>query len=275
MYRMHHYPAHISTRKLAAGPSYPWYPDAAINSASMLAPLGAFWELQGDPEVGGGNSFIYVRNGATALAAGDIVGYTLPAASTVTASGSDTQVIVTGGGALTVNAEVGNWLFVRNTTSNGGGSVLRRIKENSATAITISKKEPNSPSGAADIDKLVLAATNGDVTAIIRPWRVAPLTATGGAGPWVPVGVALGTVAANAYTILQVAGLGLVKALGQTTAVLVAGKPAQAISATDGVLTGAATASPLFGAGVIVPLAPVDSATALVIPAQFNFFGNL
>lgn len=275
MYRMHHFPAYLSTRKLAGGPSYPWYPDAAINSTTPLAPLGAFWELQADPEVGGGNAFIYVRNGATALAAGEIVGYDLPAASTVTASGSDTQVVVTGGGALTVNAEANNWVFIRNTTSDGGGSVLRRIRSNSATALTISTKDPNSPSGAADVDKLTLAATNGDVTAIIRPWRVSPLTATGGDGPWVPIGFALGTVAANAWTIIQVAGMGLAKALGQTTAVLVAGKPAQAISATAGVITGAATASPLFGAGVCVPLAPVDSATALVIPVQFNFIGNL
>ena len=274
MYRMHHYPPHLSTRKLANGPSYPWYPDAYLNDASAKIAPGSFWELQGDVEVGGGNAFMYVKAGA-ALAAGDVVGYSLPAASTVTASGSDTQTIVTGGGSLTVNAETGNWVFIRNTTSSGGGAVLRRIKSNSATALVISSKDPNSPAGSADIDKLTLAATNGDVTAIIRPWRVEPVTATGGSGPFVPVGVALAAVDSGKYTIIQVAGMALVRALGQTSAVLVAGKPAQAISATAGVLTGAATASPLFGAGVIVPLAPVDSATALVIPAQFNFVGNI
>ena len=275
MYRMAHYPAHLSTRKLANGPSYPWYPDTYLASATPLVALGSFWEAQGDPEVGGGNAFLYVKNGATALAAGDVVGYSVGAASTVTATGSDTQAIVTGGGALTVNAEIGNWLFVRNTTSNGGGAVLRRIKSNTATKVTISGKDPNSPAGSADIDQLTLAATNGDVTAIVRPWRVEPITATGGAGPWVPVGVALGTVGAGKYTIIQVAGLGIIKALGETTAVLVAGKPAQAVSATAGTLTGAATASPFFGGAIFIPQLPVDSATALTIPALFNCIANL
>lgn len=275
MFRMAHYPAHYSTRKLSQGTSFPWYPDSYLSSSGLNIPLGAYWELQGDPEVGGGCAFMYVKNGATALALGDVVGYALPAASTVTASGSDTQAIVTGGGALTVNAEVGNWLYVANTTSGGGGSVLRRIKSNTATKVTVSAKDPNSPAGAADIDALTLAATNGDVTAILRPWRVDPVTATGGSGPWVPVGVALGTVAANKFTIIQVAGLGLIKALGQTSAVVVAGKPIAAVSATAGTMTGGTTANFLMGAGTIVPLAPVDSATALVIPANFNFFGNL
>lgn len=274
MYRMHHYPAHVSTNKLSGGTSYPWYPTTKLNTSTPQAALGAMWELQSDDLIGGGNAFMVVRAGEN-LAQGDVVGYELPAASTVTASGSDTQTIVTGGGSLTVNAEVGNWLHIRNTTSSGGGPVLRKILSNTATTITISGKDPNSPSGAADVDKLTLAATNGDMTNIIRPWRVKKITATGGAGPWTPVGVVLGTVTAGNYTIIQVAGMGFANVLGQTTAAAAIGR-LLICSATAGTLTGAnATATLINGGAIFMALAVVDSATAILTPVQFNCLANL
>lgn len=269
MYRMFHFPPFTSPRKLSGGTSFPWYPATALDSATPIMALGAFWELQADPGVAGGNAFLYVKADA-ALGAGELVSYALPAASTVTSSGSTTQSIITGGGGLTVNAEAGNFLYVRNTTTDGGGAVIKKILSNTATAVTISGKDPNSPAGNADVEALTLAATNADVTDIIRPWHVRQGTATA-----VPIGVTLGAVTSGNYTIIQVAGLTMVKGLGQTTAVLVAGTPA--VPAAAGVITGSvsAAANLYLGGGLILPQSAVDSATAILIPAFVNFLANI
>lgn len=266
MYRMAHFPPHISTRKLAAGTSYPWYPAAALNSSTPLAALGAFWELQGDVEVGGGNAFIYVRAGE-ALALGDVVGWeTPPAASTITAAGSTVQTLVYAAGGLTVNAEVGNWLFI--ASSGSDGNVLRKIRSNTATTITISAKDPNSPSGAADVDALAVVPTNGDVCQIIRPFRVTKVAKEGA-----PIGVALGTVTDKYYTIIHVAGLGLGQVDGDTTDVTV-NLP---LAAAAGVLYSAAAAAvsaTAKGAATFIAKSANTGAKAIK-PIEFNCIGNL
>jgi len=269
MYRMHHFPAFLPTGKLAGGAAYPWYTADALNSSTPLAPLGAFWELQGDLDVGGGNAFIYVK-ATEALAAGEVVSWKVAASSTVTASGSDTRKIVYAAGSLTVNAEVGNFLYIQNTTSNGGGSVLRRIRSNTATVITFGGADPNSPSGADDVDCLTLAATNGDVVSIIRPYQVQICTAT-----TVPIGIALGTVTSGNYTIIQVAGLALAKVDGDTTDVTI---NLPCAPGAGGILfsnaAAAAGVEAYRGNSIFLPRVANTGAAALR-PVEFNCFGNL
>jgi hypothetical protein len=123
---------------------------------------------------------------------------------------------------------------------------------------------PNSPTDADVFDTL---ATNADTLCIVRPWDLIVNTAT-----TVPVGIALGTVTAGNFTIIQVAGLAAVLATGNVTA-LVANQPA--VGAAAGVISGsAAAAANLYtGAGLILPQF-ATAAVGLLIPAYVNFTGQ-
>lgn len=275
MFRMAHYPPHISTSKLANGRSFPWYPAATLNSTTPLAALGAYWELQGDDVVGGGNAFMYVKNVGGALALGQVVAYRSPTAGTFTLTGSTTQLIYTN--ITTTADETGNWIYCLSAAS--GGPWIRKIlgcypaadataKYGANTVFVISKKDPNSPAGSADIDAITALPANGVAVAIIRPWQVIECTAA-----LSPVGIALGTVADGAYTIIQVSGMALAQAVGNGTALAI-GKPA--VPSAAGVLIGsAADAANLFvGAANFQPLVPTSAASAL-IPFNFSCFGNI
>lgn len=275
MYRMHHFPAHLSTAKLAGATSYPWYSSAQYNSTTPLAPLGAFWELQGDTEVAGGNAFIYVKNVGGALSVGQAVAWRTPTAGTFTLTGSTLQLIYTN--ITTTADETGQWLYCLSAAT--GGPWLRKIKAaypvadptakyGANTVFVISKKDPNSPSGAADIDAIPALPSNGVAVAIIRPFQVIECTAS-----LTPIGLALGTVADGNYTIIHVAGLGIGSAVGNGTALAV-GKPA--VPSAAGVLIGsAADAANLFTGGAkFVPLVATSAASAL-IPFEFNCIANL
>jgi hypothetical protein len=260
-----HYTEHISPAGLANAKLWPWYESKYFNSATPLIDLGAEWDLVGPASAGGGNSFMYVKAAAgVSFAAGQFVSFATPSASTVTAAGSSVHTIVWAAGGLTSNAEVGNYLYIANTTAGGGGFTLRRIISNTTTTITFSTVDPNVASKPQDQNALEAVPTNGDVAIIIRPYQVIVNTAT-----TVPCGVALGTVTAGYYTIIQTKGLALGLGVGSGTALAV-GVPATPAAA--GVVIGSAAASQYSGT-TILPQAAYAGASSLQ-PFLINFKGQ-
>jgi hypothetical protein len=261
------YPAHLAPAPLAFQKLWPYYTGNAVNSSALLAGLGMEWDCVGEIDSIGGNSFMYVK-AAAALAQGQLVSFGTPTASTVTAAGSSTKTIVWAAGGLTVDAEIGNILYIANSTSSGGGFTIRKIISNTATTITFSRVDPSVASKPDDQNALELAATNGNVAIIIRPYQVIVNTAT-----TVPVGVVLGTVTDTYYTIIQTKGLALVQTVGNGTATAV-GKPA--VGSAAGVAIGsAADAANLFnGPGGLVALSAYSAAGPGLTPFYVNFKGN-
>lgn len=101
---------------------------------------------------------------------------------------------------------------------------------------------------------------------IIRPYQVIVNTAT-----TVPCGVALGTVTAGYYTIVQTKGLALVSSKGDGTALAV-GVPA--VGTAAGVAIGGnGTANAYVGAG-LVPQSAFSAASGLS-PILVNLDGQL
>jgi len=260
-----HYTEHISPAGLANAKLWPWYESKYFNSATPLLNLGAKWDLVGDIAAGGGNSFMYVKAVAgVSFAAGQLVTFATPTASTVTAAGSTKGMIVWAAGGLTVNAEVGNFLYVANSTASGGGFTLRKILSNTATTITVSVTDPNIASKPLDPNAFEEIPTNGDIAIIIRPYQVIVNTAT-----TVPCGVALGTVTAGYYTIVQTKGLGLLLGVGSGTALEV-NDPA--VPAAAGVVIGSNGTLTAYAGPNILPQAAYSGASSLQ-PCLFNFDG--
>jgi hypothetical protein len=262
-----HFTENISPAGLAGAKLWPWYESKYFNSATPLIDLGAEWDLVGPAEAGGGNSFMYVKCAAgVSLTAGQLVSFATPTASTVTASGSSTQMIVWAAGSLTANAEVGNYLYIANSTSSGGGFTLRRIISNTTTTITFSTTDYSVASKPADANALELAATNGDVAIIIRPYQVIVNTAT-----TVPCGVALGTVTAAYYTIVQTKGLALLSTIGNGTATAV-GVPGVGTSAGS-IIGGGGTASAYTGTNMVA-MSAYSAAGPGLTPFLINLKGQ-
>jgi hypothetical protein len=265
--RLAHYTEHISPAGLAGQKLWPWYGSEYTNSATPLLPLGAEWDLVGDIPAAGGNSFMYVKAAAgVAFTVGQLVSFATPTASTITAAGSTVRTLVWAAGGLTVNAEVGNILYIANTAAGGGGFTFRRILSNTATTITIAEIDPNVASKPNDQNALEAVPTNGDVAIIIRPYQVIVNTAT-----TVPVGVVLSTVTAGNYTVIQTKGLALVSG-SNSGAALVVGVPAIGIAA--GVITGSAAAAQYTGANII-PQAAYNAAGPTLQPCLINLKAQL
>lgn len=283
MFRMAHYPPHLSTSKLANGPSYPWYPAASLNSATPLAALGAYWELQGDVEVGGGNAFIYVKNSsAGALTAGQAVSWALPVAAaigTFTLTNSTLQVIYTNIDSSTLGNMVGAWLYCQSAAT--GGPWVRKILDHQTaasiggtkvanganTVFTISRKDPNSPAGAADIDQIAALPANAVPVSVIRHFEVVACTAS-----TPPIGITLGAVSASNYTIVQVLGFGLAQITGHAS-LSAAGMVVYPGAA--GVLTYAAAVPITMGAAIARVVHAYTTVATSLMPLNFNFSGNL
>lgn len=263
-----HYTEHISPAGLANAKLWPWYESKYFNSATPLLEPGAEWDLVGPIESGGGNSFMYVKAAAgVSFTVGQLVSFATPAASTITSASSTTQSITWAAGSLTANAEVGNYLYIANTTSSGGGFTLRKIISNTTTQIYFSETDPNVASKPVDRNALELAATNGDVAVIIRPHQVIVNTAA-----TVPVGVALGTVTAGYYTIVQTKGLALITSVGNGTPLAV-GKPA--VGSSAGVAIGAATdTANLFTGPSMVAQTAYSAAGPTLQPFLINLKGQ-
>lgn len=258
------YPAHLSPAPLAGLKLWPWYGSDIYNSATALTGLGTEWDAVGDIGAIGGNSFMYVKAAAgVSFTVGQLVSFATPTASTVTAAGSTKNMIVWAAGGLTINAEVGNVLYVANSTASGGGFTLRKIIANTATTITVATTDPSVASKPSDQNAFEEIPTNGDVAIIIRPYQVIVNTAT-----TVPCGVALGTVTAGYYTVVQTKGLALISSVGNGTALAV-GKPG--VGSAAGVVIGsAADAANLFTGPSMVAQSAYSAAGPGLTPFLIN-----
>ena len=271
----------IGTSSAGQGAYYPTFDTSIINS-STLPPnlnLGEVFELSGQISSGGGNAFQVVKAYET-LAAGQLVTNAGAAfgqvSGTVTSASSDTVTITTN--ITTVAHDVGQplLLYIRNTTSSGGGNVLRTARlasggsgaygTNSVFTIeTVDYSVASKPYGP---NALTLAATNGDVAVLIRPFVASINTAT-----TVPSGVALGVATAGNYTIVQVAGEALVLS-GGTTPGLVIGE--LAVGGAAGVITASTTGAAIWaGASSIVSHCTYNTSASILVPCKVNFLGNL
>lgn len=242
------------------------------------ASLGDVWWLGGQAPASGGNAFVFAK-ATVGLTLGQLVSVALPTTGTATVPGAGTAASpltttasittnINNAATVAVNGDVDNWIYVNAT----GATLpqLRRIKYNSSSATAFYKValqdflRPNSPTDADVFDTL---ATNADTLCVIRPWNLIVNTAT-----TTPVGVALGTVTAGNYTIIQVAGLAAVLAKGDVNA-LVVNQPA--VGAAAGVISGsAAAAANLYtGASLVLPQF-ATAAASLLIPCYVNFTGQ-
>jgi hypothetical protein len=237
----------------------------ATLNASGLA-LGDTWWLGGSPSASGGNCFQVVK-ADEALTLGQLVAMADPAtAANTIGPGSTTAVAVWDPGALTVNAERDNWIFIAAT----GATLpqLRRIKANTATTITVAQTDYLRPNSPTDADVFETAATDNDLACIIRPHHVKVCTATD-----VPLGVALGTVTQFNYTLIQKAGLAIVivDADGGGATPIVVGK--QAVSTAAGNAVGVA-APTIYSIGAsMIPLFASTGAAGTFVPFYVNFTG--
>jgi hypothetical protein len=250
----------------------------SVSAATGLS-LGDLWWLGDGAQASGGNAFVFAK-ATVGLTLGQLVAVALPTTGTATVPGAGTAASpltttasittnINNAATVAVNGDVNNWIFVQAT----GATLpqLRRIKYNSSSTTSYYKvalpdtMRPNSPT---DQDVFDTLATNGDALCIIRPWNLIVNTAT-----TTPVGVALGTVTAGNYTIIQVAGLAAVQVVGNGTATVV-NQPA--VGSAAGVVIGsAAGAANLYtGASLILPQIASSAAGPLLQPAFVNFTGQ-
>lgn len=261
-----------------AGNFFPWYAApyldiTAANFASIAAGVGLspgdLWWNNGVQDGNEGNAFMLVRAQA-ALTIGQLVAMDAPQTGTYTTAGSTAAISKTNiTEAQGVNGDVGNYLSGIFT----GQSVpqIRKIKANTNGAnalFTISLPDYLRPSLPADQDGWTTTPTNGDQVCVIRPWNVRVCTAV-----LQPVGVALGTVTSGSYTIIQVAGLAGVSAVGNTLAnvAMVPGAPGAA-----GVLTGQPanySAAQIYTQGTAIVPMIANAAASAMIPCMVNFIG--
>jgi len=262
-------------------------------ATSIGATLGATWTIGGSSAALGGNTFMFVYT-KEALVLGNLVAARPPTAE-VDDNGGAAATVVTGAGTAVspttttaivttnidntsfpvpvgVNGDVDNWLWVNSVAGNVAGvPQLRRIKANSSSAssfYTVSQRDYSRPNSALDADVFDYTPLNAELCSIIRPYHVIVSTAT-----TTPIGVALGTVTAGRYTIIQIGGLAsiLADANGLNEA-LVEGQPAWTIAA--GAIRGANGVASLYtGAGSILPMyaSAADIAAGLRVPCFVNF----
>lgn len=257
--------------------SFNWYfgtPFLDMSAAQFATQAGAaglslgdtWWLSSANQAAAGGNCFQVVFAEA-ALTQGQLVAMADPALSTVAAGPPlSTNTITWTAGGLTVNAERNNWLWI--TSAAATEPQLRRIKSNTATTITVAELDylrPNSPRDADVFDNIPVAA---EVATIIRPHHVKVCTATD-----VPIGVALGAVTINQYTVIQKAGLAVIQvdADGGGATPIVVGK--QAVSTAAGCAVGVA-APTIYSIGAsMIPLLASTAAAGQLIPFYVNFTG--
>jgi hypothetical protein len=248
--------------------------------------LGDTWTLGGQAPALGGNTFMFVR-AREALALGqlvtpawptgtvganaiygdqDVVLLTIPGVPVSTSAAITTDY--NNVGLVAANADVDNWIFV-NPVATFATPQLRRIKAHtvSATATyTVAQRDfmrPNSPTDTDVFDGFAVFA-NLDPVVIIRPYEVMVNTATS-----VPTGVALGTVTAGNYTIIQIGGLASVQSVGDGTALAV---NVEAYGDAAGVAIGSGGVANLYNqASQILPQIAQAAAGPIIIPCLVNF----
>lgn len=235
--------------------------------------LGSTWTLGGQAPALGGNSFMFVR-AIEALTLGQVVAADTPTAGTVTnnaGQSTNASILTNINNAATVpiNGDTDNWVFVNAT----GATLpqLRRIKTNTSSATaryTVALADFMRPNSATDADVFDTVATNADPCCIIRPYHVIVCT-----DAMTPLGVALGTVTAGHYTIIQIGGLANVLVDGDgLNEATVLGQPAW--TAAAGAIRGANGVASLYtGAALILPqlVSADDVAAGKMIPCFINF----
>ena len=259
--------------------------------------LGDTWSLGGPASALGGNAFMFVRANE-ALALGQLVA-PRPPTNTVDDNGGAASTVVTGAGTAVspttttavvttdidntsypvpvgVNEDVDNWLYVASAAGIAAGVVqLRRIKANSSSTTsfyTVAQADFMRPNSHVDADVFDYTPLNTEPCSIIRPYHVVvnnSQTYLGGA-PIItsPIGVALGTVTAGNYTIIQIRGLASVQSVGNAVA-LAPNIPC--VGSNDGVIIGTA-ADNLYNSGSnILPQIAQAAAGPIIIPCYVNF----
>lgn len=233
--------------------------------------LGDVWTLGGSQPQAAGNSFMFVKADAE-LTLGQLVTPALPTTGTITVPGvpvTSTEILTTDidNSTAGTNGEVDNWIYGNIT----GATLpqLRRIKANTNAAtgnFTVSQMDWMRPNSPHDADVLDTTPTNADPCCVIRPYHVIVNTEV-----TVPIGVSLGAVTSGNYTIVQVGGLAMISAIGDTTA-LVVNQPA--VGAAAGQIAGSAAAAEnlYLGASLILPqFATAAGAPGIFIPCFVNF----
>ena len=258
-----HYTEHLSPAGLAGKKLWPWYGSEYINSSTPLVDLGAEWDLVGDIAAGGGNSFMYVK-AAAGLSQGQLVTTATPTAGQV-AAGTTKKAITWNSAAFTAGAEVGNLVYVANSTGSGGGFTVRKILANTTTVLTVSLTDPNVASKPDDQNAFEEIPTTTDIAVVIRPNRVIVCTAN-----LVPIGVALGTVTSGNYTIIQTKGYAQILGVGSGTALAV---NVPAIPSAAGVAIGSGGTASMYTGPVMLPQAAYSGASSLQ-PFLVNFKGQ-
>lgn len=263
---------------------------AAVHQ-NIGACLGDTWTLGGGAPALGGNTFQFVR-AVEALALGDVVTAAWPAGTVganaifgdqdvITATVPGVPVTTTAAvttdynnvGIVAANGDIDNWIFVHAT----GATLpqLRRIKAHTVSATanyTVALRDFMRPSSPTDTDVFDTIATNTNPVVIIRPYNVMLNGLAGAATGTTPMGIALGTVTAGNYTIIQLAGLASVNAIGDGTA-LAANVQAVPSDANRGVIIGSGgTANLWAGSSQIIPQqAYAAAAPAGLVPCYVNF----
>jgi hypothetical protein len=248
-----------------------WYDPSNTSDVTPRFRLGSWWMDENT-----GNSYKYVKSDV-ALNMGQLVAQAAPTIDTVASTNAALDYITLTTGGLTHNAEVGNYLWCIGAAAGGttgaanlSVQILRQIKANNsdtdspAKAVYVALKSVQGGS-TYDADLLHAAPTNTTTCSIIRPWHCIVSTAT-----TVPVGVAIGPVAANGYTMIQKSGLALVLAIGNGTALAV---NQLAAPGAGGTILGSAANSIYMGAASIVPMALWAGAASTLLPCEVNFIG--
>ncbi len=239
------------------GAWFPWYDSMYLNSSTALVTPGSRWNTNFAQGV-----FGYVRAGA-GLVTGQLVALDAPATDTIISASSTTQVLTLNNGGLTVGAEVGNMVYIHDT-STSGFPLSRKILANTASTLTVSLTTSITANNQADANVLPAVPANNTPVVITRPNRVRVCTAT-----LCPVGVALGTVTSGNYTIIQLAGYThIITGTGQDT---VAGEPA--VPGAAGVVVGGTSTAFAYTPGVSIIALSVVSGGPYGAPYLVNFIG--
>ena len=187
-----------------------------------------------------GNTFM-VKFAASAFTIAQTAEWQAPAVSTIVAP-ITARTVTWNAGGLTVNGEIGNFLYDRTMTATSVVTdSLKIIKANTATVITVSLLDTRISNLQNDPDAYTTLPTAADAASIIRPYNVVPFP-TADITTGTVCGIALGTVALNHFGMFQIGGLAIVLASGNVTAIA-ANAPVVPDGVTVGAVKGAAAAA--------------------------------
>lgn len=266
----------------AVGSTFMWYDNTFNQDANNMYPtmtleLGSTWF---EEDVGGYNimnAFQYVSLTAT-TACGQLLtpdpmafSATQPATGDVViAAGSSASAVQLTTTQLAANAASGMLLFLENAGTN---PQLRVIKQNTANGgspdrtFYVSMRDPNNTGNTSDADLLPYTPTNASKAFIIAPFQ-RKICVVG----LIPVGVALGatTYTVNPYSVVQVAGVAMIKA---TASAYTWGLPLKAIAA--GAADIGTTTFALNQGQQMTSLYQGTATAGVNYPALVNFLGSI